>query len=135
MGSRIEDASSRGDISGPSAALKQTHAGAGASVLTTADMKTNALVIWTCSLVISLLIDYCHAQKLNVHWGPQSMMYLKGKYGKRFVSEDDNRVWRRGLNGLHALLKDLQRLQLLDFRRTNSVLNSEKTPLPCLGRR
>ncbi|XP_078804441.1 spexin prohormone 2 isoform X1 [Oryzias latipes] len=68
-------------------------------------MKTKALVIWTCSLVISLFIDYCHAQKLNIHWGPQSMMYLKGKYGKRFVSEDNNRVWKRGLNSLHALLK------------------------------
>ncbi|RVE71441.1 hypothetical protein OJAV_G00052000 [Oryzias javanicus] len=135
MGSRIEAASSRGDINGASAAPKQTHAGTGASVLTTADMKTNALVIWTCSLVISLLIDYCHAQKLNIHWGPQSMMYLKGKYGKRFVSEDDSRVWRGGLNSLHALLKDLQRLQLLDFRRTNTVLNSDKSLLHCLRRR
>ncbi|XP_011471147.1 uncharacterized protein LOC105353630 isoform X1 [Oryzias latipes] len=98
-------------------------------------MKTKALVIWTCSLVISLFIDYCHAQKLNIHWGPQSMMYLKGKYGKRFVSEDNNRVWKRGLNSLHALLKDLQRLQLLHFSRTTSVLSSEKGLLHCLGGR
>ncbi|XP_011471149.1 uncharacterized protein LOC105353630 isoform X2 [Oryzias latipes] len=75
-------------------------------------MKTKALVIWTCSLVISLFIDYCHAQKLNIHWGPQSMMYLKGKYGKRFVSEDNNRVWKRGLNSLHALLKGPQVLRM-----------------------
>lgn len=65
-------------------------------------------VIWTCTLVICLFVDYCYGQKvkliathlfhwfsvthilpgniccvfplqLNIHWGPQSMMYLKGK--------------------------------------------------------
>lgn len=69
---------------------------------------TKVAVIWTCTLVICLFVDYCYAQKvkliathlfhwfsvthilpgniccvfllqLNIHWGPQSMMYLKGK--------------------------------------------------------
>ncbi len=65
--------------------------------------------VWTCTLVISLFVESCHAQKvnlmrishlslapcvtssyqskpvsslssqLNIHWSPQSMMYLKGK--------------------------------------------------------
>uniref|UniRef100_A0A8D3E369 Uncharacterized protein n=1 Tax=Scophthalmus maximus TaxID=52904 RepID=A0A8D3E369_SCOMX len=42
-----------------------------------------APVVWTSTVIISLLVGSCHAQKLNVHWGPQSMMYLKGKCTQR----------------------------------------------------
>lgn len=68
--------------------------------------KIKVTVVWTCTLVISLFLESCHAHKvkltsyshfflfcflyqnkllsslspqLNIHWGPQSMMYLKGK--------------------------------------------------------
>lgn len=35
--------------------------------------------------------------------------------GKRFVSEDNNRVWKRGLNSLHALLKGTVTQQVSSF--------------------
>ncbi|KAK1903330.1 Spexin [Dissostichus eleginoides] len=47
-----------------------------------------ATVVWTCTLVLSLFLESCHTQKLNVHWGPQSMMYLKGKRIQRLPSQD-----------------------------------------------
>ncbi|MEQ2287697.1 hypothetical protein AMECASPLE_015396 [Ameca splendens] len=69
-------------------------------------MNTKATVICTCSLVISLIVESYHAQKLNIHWGPQSMMYLKGKYGKRFVLEDDTSVLKQSLQGLNTLIQE-----------------------------
>ncbi|XP_039665972.1 uncharacterized protein LOC120564782 isoform X3 [Perca fluviatilis] len=48
--------------------------------------KIKATAVWTCTLVFSLFLESCHAHKLNVHWGPQSMMYLKGKRIRRLQS-------------------------------------------------
>ncbi|XP_035986772.1 spexin prohormone 2-like, partial [Fundulus heteroclitus] len=88
--------------------------------------KTKATLIWTCSLVISLIVESYHAQKLNIHWGPQSMMYLKGKYGKRFVLEDDASVLKQSLQGLTALLRGIQMLHSLELKKTLKILTLEK---------
>nr|XP_020468438.1 uncharacterized protein LOC109967306 [Monopterus albus] len=98
----------------------------GPAALTAADMKIKATVVWTYTLVISLLVQSCQAHKLNIHWGPQSMMYLKGKYGRRFVSEDDNSVLKQGPQGWYAVLRGIQRLQLLDFSKPSHIISSEK---------
>ncbi|KAK5621097.1 hypothetical protein CRENBAI_013804 [Crenichthys baileyi] len=89
-------------------------------------MNTKATVICTCSLVISLIVESYHAQKLNIHWGPQSMMYLKGKYGKRFVLEDDTSVLRQSLQGLNTLIQGIQRLQSLELKKKTKILSLEK---------
>ncbi|XP_075326992.1 spexin prohormone 2-like [Odontesthes bonariensis] len=96
-------------------------------------MKTKAAVIWTWSLVLSLFAESCHAQK-NVHWGPQSMMYLKGKYGKRFV-EDDHSVLRQALQSFYALLRGVQRMQLLGLKKPNNIGSSEKVVVHYLQQR
>ncbi|KAM9754876.1 spexin prohormone 2-like [Menidia menidia] len=80
-------------------------------------MKTKTPVVWACSLLLSLFVESCHPQKLNVHWGPQSMMYLKGKYGKRNVLEDSRSILRQALQSFHSLLRGLQRVQMLGLRR------------------
>ncbi|XP_060890553.1 spexin prohormone 2-like [Labrus mixtus] len=112
-------------------------------------MKINLTAVWMCSLFISLLVESDHAQKLNVHWGPQSMMYLKGKHGRRFVSEDDNDVLQglqglhslQGLQGLHSLqgwyavLKGIQRLQSRVFSKPRHILTSEKVLIQVLQQR
>ncbi|KAG7462357.1 spexin-like isoform X1 [Solea senegalensis] len=85
----------------------ETHTVIGLTTLTQADMKIKAPVVWTCSFVISLLVGSCHAQKLNIHWGPQSMMYLKGKFGRRFVSEDENSLLKQALHGWYTVLKGI----------------------------
>ncbi|MED6283573.1 hypothetical protein CHARACLAT_010249 [Characodon lateralis] len=89
-------------------------------------MNTKATVICTCSLVISLIVESYHAQKLNIQWGPQSMMYLKGKYGKRFVLEDDTSVLKQSLQGLNTLIQGIQRLQSLELKKKIKILSLEK---------
>ncbi|GLD67165.1 spexin prohormone 2-like isoform X1 [Lates japonicus] len=98
-------------------------------------MKIKATVVWTCAAVISLLVVSCHAQKLNIHWGPQSMMYLKGKHGRRFVSEDDNSVLKQGLQGWYAVLRGIQRLQSLEFGKPSHIMSSEKVLIHYLQER
>ncbi|XP_034391110.1 spexin prohormone 2-like [Cyclopterus lumpus] len=97
--------------------------------------KIKVPVVWTCTLVVSLLVESCHAQKLNIHWGPQSMMYLKGKHGRRSVSEEDNSVLTRGLQGWYAVLRGIQKLQSRDFRKPSHILSSEKVLIRYLQER
>ncbi|KAM8861660.1 uncharacterized protein ACB058_008392 isoform 2-T2 [Synchiropus picturatus] len=74
-------------------------------------MMLNAAAVCTSSLILSLLLHSCLTQKLNIHWGPQSMMYLKGKHGRRLVSEDRDLpsppAW-------YLLLRGIQRLKRLN---------------------
>ncbi|KAK9517256.1 hypothetical protein VZT92_025141 [Zoarces viviparus] len=93
-------------------------------------MKIKASAVWTCALVVSLIVESCHAQKLNIHWGPQSMMYLKGKHGRRLVSEEDNSV--RGLQGWYAVLRGIQKR---DFSKPRHIVSSEKVLIHYLQER
>ncbi|XP_039988056.1 spexin prohormone 2-like, partial [Xiphias gladius] len=111
------------------------HAVTGLDALTAADMRIKATVVWACTLITSLLVVCCQAQKLNIHWGPQSMMYLKGKHGRRFVSEEDNRVLKQGLHGWYAVLRGIQRLQSLEFSKPSHIMSSEKVLIHCLHER
>ncbi|XP_068460027.1 spexin prohormone 2-like [Clinocottus analis] len=88
-------------------------------------MEKRASVFWTCVLVASLLVESCHAQKLNVHWGPQSMMYLKGKHGRRFVSQEDSGAVP-GLQGWYAVLRGIQKLQSQDFRKPGPLVSADR---------
>ncbi|XP_016888263.1 spexin-like isoform X2 [Cynoglossus semilaevis] len=102
----------------------ETHAVTGLTALTPEDM-IKAPVVWACSLIASLLVDSCHAQKLNIHWGPQSMMYLKGKYGRRFVTEENNKAPLLSLHGWFAVLRGSQRLQSLQISRPGHIVISD----------
>ncbi|XP_050955827.1 spexin prohormone 2-like isoform X2 [Labeo rohita] len=62
-------------------------------------MITRMWILWTCT-VIFLLVRECHCiQKttLSKNWGPQSMLYLKGKHGRRFVPDIDDIISSSGL--------------------------------------
>ncbi|XP_074490400.1 uncharacterized protein LOC141767046 isoform X2 [Sebastes fasciatus] len=111
-----------------------THAATGPAAPTAADMIT-ATVVWTCTLVISLFVESCQAQKLNIHWGPQSMMYLKGKHGRRFVSEDDDSVLKQSPRGWYAVLRGIQRLQSRDSSKPSHIVSSEKVRIQYLQER
>uniref|UniRef100_A0A8C2ZE97 Uncharacterized protein n=1 Tax=Cyclopterus lumpus TaxID=8103 RepID=A0A8C2ZE97_CYCLU len=91
-------------------------------------LKIKVPVVWTCTLVVSLLVESCHAQKLNIHWGPQSMMYLKGKHGRRSVSEEDNSVLTRGLQGWYAVLRGTSRPLQLHSLQSSSVTHAGTKP-------
>ncbi|XP_076588624.1 spexin prohormone 2-like [Chaetodon auriga] len=88
--------------------------------------KIKVIIAWTCTLAISLFIETCHAQKLNIHWGPQSMMYLKGKHGRRFVSEDDNSLFKEGVHGWYAVLRGIHRQQSQEFSQPSRIVSSER---------
>ncbi|KAM8892017.1 spexin prohormone 2-like isoform 2-T3 [Spinachia spinachia] len=94
-----------------------------------------AVVVWTCALVFSLLLESCHPQKLNIHWGPQSMMYLKGKHGRRFVSEEDHSALKQGLQGWYALLTGIQKLQSQDISKLRHTVRSEEVLIHYLQER
>ncbi|XP_047452920.1 spexin prohormone 2-like [Mugil cephalus] len=98
-------------------------------------MKSKITVVWTCTLAVSLFIVSCHAQKLNIHWGPQSMMYLKGKHGRRFVMEDDNSVLKQGLQGWYEVLRGIQKLQTPQFKKPTHIVSSEKVLIHYLQER
>ncbi|XP_037624647.1 spexin prohormone 2 isoform X4 [Sebastes umbrosus] len=112
-----------------------THAATGPAAPTAADMKITATVVWTCTLVISLFVESCQAQKLNIHWGPQSMMYLKGKHGRRFVSGDDDSVLKQSPRGWYAVLRGIQRLQSRDSSKPSHIVSSEKVRIQYLQER
>ncbi|KAK2841781.1 hypothetical protein Q5P01_011981 [Channa striata] len=98
-------------------------------------MKRKATAVWTCALVFALLVEPCRTQKLNIHWGPQSMMYLKGKHGRRFVSEDGDGVLKQGLQGWYAVLRGIHRLQLLEFSKPSHIESSENVLIHYLQQR
>uniref|UniRef100_A0AAQ5Z351 Uncharacterized protein n=1 Tax=Amphiprion ocellaris TaxID=80972 RepID=A0AAQ5Z351_AMPOC len=98
-------------------------------------MKIKSSVVWKFTLIISLFVESCHTQKLNIHWGPQSMMYLKGKHGRRFVSEEDSSVLKQALQGWYAVLKGIQRLQSKEFEKPSHILSSEKVLIQYLQER
>ncbi|XP_007885644.1 spexin prohormone 2-like [Callorhinchus milii] len=66
-------------------------------------MKVLAAVMCTCVVVVTfLVVESCCTEKNKANprnWGPQSMLYLKGKYGKRVVGDDgyyntlDMNIW------------------------------------------
>ncbi|KAL4622808.1 spexin-like [Arapaima gigas] len=65
--------------------------------------------------------------KLNAkNWGPQSMMYLKGKYGRRFAQdyEEDN-VYKPGLNNWFAVIKGFQHRKPVEVRKIRGLMASE----------
>uniref|UniRef100_A0A667WJ04 Uncharacterized protein n=1 Tax=Myripristis murdjan TaxID=586833 RepID=A0A667WJ04_9TELE len=82
-----------------------------------------------------MVVQCHHAQKLNVHWGPQSMMYLKGKHGRRFVSENDNSVLNQRLQGWYAVLKGIERLRSLEFSKPSQIVSSDKVLIHYLEER
>ncbi|CAL8358449.1 unnamed protein product [Lota lota] len=82
-------------------------------------------VIWISSLVISLFVESCHAQKMNIQWGPQSMMYLKGKHGKRYLSDNEDGVLKQGLEGQYATVKGYHRLREFKVSKPSEILCSE----------
>ncbi|XP_053361303.1 spexin prohormone 2-like [Clarias gariepinus] len=65
--------------------------------------------LWTCSVLIVILVTESHCvQKsaLTKNWGPQSMLYLKGKYGRRYIPDSDVDFYKSALKSLYAVIRD-----------------------------
>ncbi|XP_067849912.1 spexin prohormone 2-like [Heptranchias perlo] len=78
-------------------------------------MKAKLAIICTCAILITfLVVESCCTPKTKVtprNWGPQSMLYLKGRYGRR--SAEDNGYYNYDLNTWNLLLRDYKRTQAL----------------------
>ncbi|KAK2838312.1 hypothetical protein Q7C36_013126 [Tachysurus vachellii] len=65
--------------------------------------------LWTCSVLIVILFTESHCiQKttLTKNWGPQSMLYLKGKYGRRYVPDSGVDFYKSALKSWYAVIRD-----------------------------
>ncbi|XP_043923920.1 spexin-like [Protopterus annectens] len=72
-------------------------------------MKTKPALSYTWAVFIILLtVESWAAPKSKVlvrNWGPQSMLYLKGKYGRRYAAETDDAVYKIDLADWNFFLK------------------------------
>ncbi|XP_051545693.1 spexin prohormone 2-like [Myxocyprinus asiaticus] len=85
-------------------------------------------ILWTFSVVLFLLVIEGHCiQKttLSKNWGPQSMLYLKGKYGRRFVPDIDDIISNSGLKSWYAVLKGFQKLNSLNARKPSGMITTQ----------
>ncbi|XP_048013990.1 spexin prohormone 2-like [Megalobrama amblycephala] len=85
-------------------------------------------ILWTCTVVIFLLVRECHCiQKttLSKNWGPQSMLYLKGKHGRRFVPDIDDIISNSGLKSWYAVLKGFLKLKSLNARKQSGLFTTQ----------
>ncbi|XP_055048260.2 spexin prohormone 2-like isoform X1 [Misgurnus anguillicaudatus] len=86
-------------------------------------------IIWTCSVVILLLVIDCDCIRkqtaLSKNWGPQSMLYLKGKHGRRFVPDIEDFITDSGLKSWYAVLRGFQKLKSLNARKPSEIFTTQ----------
>ncbi|KAJ8417675.1 hypothetical protein AAFF_G00225180 [Aldrovandia affinis] len=92
-------------------------------------MKTRTFMC-TCTIAFIFLVVQSHStpkKKLNLNnWGPQSMMYLKGKYGRRLAPDYDGEgIYKLGLNNWYTVFKGFQRLKPVVVRKARRMLKAE----------
>ncbi|KAJ7997852.1 hypothetical protein DPEC_G00216460 [Dallia pectoralis] len=83
-------------------------------------MMSRAIFQWTSTIIVILLFVESNSQRMKLYpnrWGPQSMMYLKGKYGTRDVADYQDNVQKSVGNGLYTLINGFQRLRSLNVRK------------------
>ncbi|XP_042571076.1 spexin prohormone 2-like [Cyprinus carpio] len=84
-------------------------------------------ILWTCTVII-LLMRECHCIQKNTvskNWGPQSMLYLKGKHGRRFVPDIDDIIPSSGLKSWYAVLKGFQKLKSPNARKQSGLFKTQ----------
>ncbi|XP_028563248.2 uncharacterized protein LOC114585114 isoform X1 [Podarcis muralis] len=81
-----------------------------------ASMKVKTALV--CAFVIMMVffvVESSHTPKGNPiarNWGPQSMLYLKGRYGRRYASSDsEEQYYKLDLDDLNAVMKSIYLLQ------------------------
>ncbi|XP_072519650.1 spexin prohormone 2-like [Salminus brasiliensis] len=85
-------------------------------------------LLWTCSVVMVILVAESHCvQKtpLSKNWGPQSMLYLKGKYGRRYVPDSDDNIYSSGLKSWYTVIKEFQKLKAVAAGRPTHFFTEE----------
>ncbi|KAK3535693.1 hypothetical protein QTP70_020575 [Hemibagrus guttatus] len=84
--------------------------------------------LWTCSVLIVILFTESHCvQKttLTKNWGPQSMLYLKGKYGRRYIPDSDVDFYKSALKNLYAVIRDFEKMKSVQTGRSTRLFTAE----------
>ncbi|KAM7108622.1 LOW QUALITY PROTEIN: spexin prohormone 2-like [Ciconia maguari] len=69
-------------------------------------MKTKPAVLCACAVFMVFLIVGCAPKsKAILRSGPQSMLYLKGRYGRRYASDNDGQYYKPNPEDFSAFLK------------------------------
>ncbi|XP_069594586.1 spexin prohormone 2-like [Ranitomeya imitator] len=71
-------------------------------------MTRKAALFFTCAVFLFILSESMSAPKNKLmarNWGPQSMLYLKGRHGRRFVSDYEEQYQKLNLDTWDAILK------------------------------
>ncbi|XP_071970427.1 spexin prohormone 2-like [Engystomops pustulosus] len=71
-------------------------------------MTRRAVLFFTCAVSLFILSETMSAPKNKImarNWGPQSMLYLKGRHGRRFVSDYEEQYEKMNLDSWNEILK------------------------------
>ncbi|XP_063294705.1 spexin prohormone 2-like [Pelobates fuscus] len=71
-------------------------------------MIKKSILFFACALILFLVSESSSAPKNKLmarNWGPQSMLYLKGRHGRRFASDYEEDYQKQILNFWDAIFK------------------------------
>ncbi|KAK1159837.1 spexin-like [Acipenser oxyrinchus oxyrinchus] len=94
-------------------------------------MNNRTTFMFTCTVVLLFLVaETSCASKSRVNaknWGPQAMMYLKGRYGRRYASDydEEDQFYKVDANNLNMLLKGYQKSRAMGFRNIRRISTAE----------
>ncbi|KAJ1178984.1 hypothetical protein NDU88_004223 [Pleurodeles waltl] len=87
-------------------------------------MNTRYAIVCTCAILMTVLaVESWSTPKNKVltrNWGPQSMLYLKGKYGRRYATENEEEFYKFDLADWTNYIKSYERsrpLEHINLRR------------------
>ncbi|XP_064369508.1 spexin prohormone 2-like [Dromaius novaehollandiae] len=73
-------------------------------------MKARTVVVCACAIFMVFLVveTWCAPKNKAVvrNWGPQSMLYLKGRYGRRYASDNEEQYYKLNLEDFSMFLKN-----------------------------
>ncbi|XP_073459975.1 spexin prohormone 2-like [Aquarana catesbeiana] len=76
---------------------------------TSSNRVTRRIMLYlTCTILLLILSESLSAPKNKLmarNWGPQSMLYLKGRHGRRFVSDYEEQYQKIHLASWNSILK------------------------------
>ncbi|XP_074854658.1 spexin prohormone 1-like [Carettochelys insculpta] len=95
-----------------------------------AEMRTKTAVVCACAIFMVFLIveSWCAPKNklITRNWGPQSILYLKGRYGRRYASDNEEHYYKFDLEDLNAVLKSYKNsspVKLMNTRRRPAAQN------------
>ncbi|XP_075044699.1 spexin prohormone 2-like [Mixophyes fleayi] len=71
-------------------------------------MTWKSVLFFSCAVFLFILSESMSAPKNKLmarNWGPQSMLYLKGRHGRRFISDYEEQYHKLNLDTWNSIIK------------------------------